>query len=193
MSERESLSRVSLLRYQYSVVKGNRSLYPLEFLEAVKKYADKRFVFRAELFEPLQKWREYAERNPESVPRFDFLGLLSGDYDNIEQFKNLILYAVFHGDKEFLKTLLETLPLTHSPEPDMHSVRAVIAAFCDLFKGGSKYDWPLKKQVRERAIEILKEAASPIPHTQPEWARIFRKAGLKDLPNAKRRSKHAKS
>jgi hypothetical protein len=158
-------------------------------LQAVKRYTDEKFVLRSEIWGLLQKWRQYAKRNPESTPWFELSRPhpLCDDRVFVTYFKELILASVFHGQKEILQMLLDVV--TKPPDyPDMHNVRAVITAFADLFKGGNEDDWPLKKRVRERAIEILKKAGSSIPKTSSEWARIFRKAGLSELRNAKRRS-----
>jgi hypothetical protein len=186
-------ARLSLLRHQLTSVGDNCFGCPREYLQAVKRYTDDKFVFRSEIWGLLQKWREYAKSNPESTPWFEMIAPhpLCDDRAFVAYFKQLILAVVFYGEKEIVQALLDVL--TQPPDdPDMHSVRAVIAAFRDLFKGGSEDDWPLKKQVRERAIEILKQARSPIPKTSSEWARIFRKAGLSTLRNAKRRSTRAR-
>ena len=179
--------RVTLMRHQRTAVRGRHSDYPPGFLEAVEQYADEKFVCRSEIFEGLRKWREYAERNPESAPSYATRPPSTDDREIVDYFKELILAAVFYGRKEILQTLFDTATLTKPPEPDMRGARAVIAAFCELFKGIGKDDWPLKKEVRERAIEILKAAGSLIPGRR-EWPRIFRKAGLSELRNAKRRS-----
>jgi hypothetical protein len=193
--------RVTFMRYWLSVlgIKEDKNSgfnyapgdYPPGFFEAVRQYTDMKVVFRSEMFEGLRKWRECAKRDPKVVPPCRVMPPSTDDRDAVEYFKDLILYALFYGQKDILQALLDVL--TEPPdEPDMHSVRAVIAAFRDLFKGGSEDDWPLKKQVRERAIEILKEADSPIPKSSSEWARIFRKAALSELRNATRRSTRAR-
>jgi hypothetical protein len=170
-----------------TVIRGTLSNYPLDFLKAVQQYADTEFIFSSRMWESLQKWRDHAEHNPDSRPPRP----VWGDYerDEREHFKNLILSAVFYGDEKFLQRLSKMATRTKAPDPDMIAVRAVITAFSDLFKGGGEDDWPLKKSVRERAIEILKEAGSPVPRTSSEWARVFRKAGLSKLPHATRKSK----
>jgi hypothetical protein len=167
----------------------------MEFLTAAGKPADKKFVFRSEIFKRLQKWREHAKRNPKSVPRINFLGLLGGDYDNVESFKDHILRAVFYGDKEFLQTLLDTVALTKPPpEPDMSSERAVIAAFCKLYKGRprSKFwlrdEWPNKTELKEAMFEILKKTGLPRP-SERQLKRHIKNAGLQGLRPARRKSK----
>jgi hypothetical protein len=176
-----------LSRYRRTLVGDKHSDYPPGFMEAVERYTDKEFVFRSEIFGGLRKWREHVERNPEDGLLCRIRPPTSDDYASTKFFKNLVLVAVFYGNKEILQALFDTVTLTKPPEPDMRGARAVIAAFCELFKGIGKDDWPLKKEVRERAIEILKAAGSLIPGRR-EWPRIFRKAGLSELRNAKRRS-----
>jgi hypothetical protein len=179
----------TLTRYRQTVIKGKESNYPPEYLKAVEEYTNTKFLFRSELWEGLQKWREHVERNPEPPPWYRLINWSTEDRENAEWFQNLLLYAAFFGEKEIIQTLLETVTLTQPPDPDMHAVRAAITAFGNLFKGGGEDDWPLKKEVREAATEILTKASSPIPQTSPEWARVFRKAGLSKLRTARRQSK----
>ena len=195
-----SADHVVFMRYWLSVlgIKENKKSdfnyapgsYPAGFFAAVQQYTDMKVVFQSEIFEGLRKWREYAKRDPEVAPPCRIMPPSTDDRDAVEYFKDLILYAVFHGQKDILQALLDTVTLTKPPvDPDMHGVLALRRAFNDLFKGGSEDDWPLKKEARERATEILKKAGLPIPKTSSEWARLFRKAGLSELRNATRKSK----
>jgi hypothetical protein len=150
-------------------------------LEAVEKYADTKCVLRSQLFARLQEWRQYAQRNRDSVPRFDFLDALNADSGNVEKFKNAIMYAVFNGDVEFIDALRDAVTMTHAPDPDMDAVRAMIAAFCDLFKGDDVKNWPDKPKVRAAATNILNRAHKSVPDSDRQWTRIFAEAGLSDL------------
>jgi hypothetical protein len=187
--------RWTLNRYQESLIVGKKSDYPPEYLKAVKRDTKPKIVFRLEIWELLQKCREYVKRNPQfepflqPTPPYELTPPSTDEGEFVEWLKELILAAAIYGEKDILQPLSEVATLTKSPEPDMHAVRAVKRAFADLFKGGGEDDWPLKKEVRERAIEILKKAGKPIPKTSSEWARIFRKAGLATLRQARRKSK----
>jgi hypothetical protein len=164
--------------------------YPREFLQAIDRYTDAKFVFRSEIWQELQRWRQYAKRNPETTPWFKMTNTHPSCDDRvfIADFKELILAAVFRKEEDILRALVDTVRLAQAPEPDMHGVRAAMIAFRDLCKGGvDENNWPLKKEVRERAIEILKENGSLVPGRR-EWPRIFKKAGLSKLRNATRRS-----
>jgi hypothetical protein len=165
--------------------------YPREFLQAVKRYTDTKFVFRTEIWQELQRWRQYAKQNPEFAPWFRITNTHPSCDDRvfIADFKELILAAVFYKEDEILRALIDTVRLAQSPEPDMHGVRVVMIAFRDLCKGDDENDWPLKKEVRKRAVEIFEQAGLRIPKTSSEWARLFKKAGLSKLRNATRRSK----
>jgi hypothetical protein len=191
---------VALRRYRRDVIRGKDCDYPPGFLKAVGKYADKKFIFRSEIWKELQRWKQYAKHHPGFVPE----GYLPSravpaefsEREDIENFKNLILFAAFYGQKEILQILLETATLSKAPEPDVYSVRAVIKAFASLFRGARtdncENDWPKKKEVRQMAEEILKEAGRPIPGTR-EWPRIFRKAGLSGLRSKPRQSKSSRN
>jgi hypothetical protein len=179
------------------VSRGKHCDYPPGFLKAVEKYADKKFIFRSEIWDGLRRWKQYAKHDPELVPEEHLLsparvGKFFFEREDIENFKNLILFAAFYAQKEILQILLEAATLPKVPEPDMNGVRAVIAAFGELFTGAisedCSKDWPTKKEVRRKAEEILKKAVLPIPGAR-EWPRIFRKAGLRELRRASRESK----
>jgi hypothetical protein len=185
---RRSWPGATLTRYRQDVIAGKESDYPPEFLKAVEQYADTKFLFRSELWEGLQKWREHVERNPESAPWYRMIDWSSEDRETGEYFQNLILHAVFFGHQEVLQPLLETAMQHAAPEPDMHGVRAAIQAFSELFEGGDEHDRPTKGEVRDAAAEILTNAGLPIPGRR-EWPRIFKKAGLSNLRAAPRRSK----
>jgi hypothetical protein len=162
--------------------------YPPGFLKASEQYRDLKRLFRSEHWESLRTWREYAKRNPESAPTDLLLPSSHDDRENIEYFKDLILAAVFYGEKDVLQAVFDIVTLPKPPDPDMHGIRAAIAAFEDLFKGDSEDDWPDKKEVRELATDILKKAGKPIP-VHRQWPRIFDKSGLKALRTSKRKSK----
>ena len=100
-----------LMKYRKTVVGGNESDSPPEFLKAVEEHADKEFIFRKEMWIRLQHWREYAERrDPDSrPPRAADLSRERNDRENVELFKDLILSAVFYGDEEFLQILSKTV------------------------------------------------------------------------------------
>jgi hypothetical protein len=173
---------------------GKKSDYPPEYLEAVERYTKPKIVFQSELWGLLRTWRAYVERNLQfeptlqPTPPYEWDPPSTDDREIVEFFKDLILAAVFYGQTEILQALHEVATLTRAPDPDLGTVRATITAFAVLFKGGDHNDWPNKKQVRERAIEILKQAGSPTPGER-EWPRIFKKAGLSKLSTAPRRSK----
>ena len=164
-------------------------------MDAVVECADMKFVFRSEVWKSLRKWREYVERNPESAPRCKTEPSSTDDRETIEYFKEQILCSVFYGQEDILRALLETvtLPKAPEPDPDMDTVRAVMTAFFELYKGGGKDHWPNKTQVREAATVILNQAGLRVPKNEPEhkrnWPRIFRKAGLRNLPPAPKKSK----
>jgi hypothetical protein len=174
---------------------GKKSDYPPEYLEAVARYTKPNSVFRSEIWSWLRTWRAYVERNPkfepilQPTPPYEWDPPSTDDRETVEFFKDLILAAVFYGQEDIVRALSDTVRLTRSPDPDMHATRAVMTAFADLFKGGDEDDRPTKKEVRERAIELLKKARSPVPETSPEWARAFKKAGLSTLRTAPRKSK----
>lgn len=177
---------VTLAKHRDKLLGSDRDCYPYLFLKAVQQYTDKKFVFQSEIFEGLQKWREYAKRHPESAPSCRrAISPSTDEHQSIEDFKELLLAGAFYDQKEILQTLLETATLIKPPETDMHAVRAVITAFANLWRAGP---CPNKKEVKMAAIEILKEAGSLIPRRR-EWPRIFRKAGLKGLHTATRRLK----
>ena len=183
----------ALTKYRSDVIVDEAEAdYPPEFLKAVGKYADKKFIFQAELVTALQKWKQYIKAHPELLPNVPCVRLLPDERKEALDFQNLVLGAVFRGDREFLQLLLEVSTLSAAPEPDMHGVRAVIAAFSDLFRGatygeGWSYseEWPTKKEVRQAAEVILKKAGLPVPGDR-EWPRIFRKAGLTKLRSGTR-------
>jgi hypothetical protein len=185
-----------LLRNQ-STAHQNYPDYPQGFLQAVNRYTKDEFVFRSEIWELLQKWRQYVKRDPESTPWV----LLSppppyaDDREFVAYFKELILAAVFHGQEDILRALSETVRLAQAPEPapdsDIESVRAVMKAFRELYKGGGEAHWPLKPEVRAAATDILKTAALPVPSSKRQWSRIFEKAGLAKLRQSRPKSKRA--
>jgi hypothetical protein len=180
------------MRHQLDVVGDHYADCPREYLQAVERYTNDKLVFKSEIWQHLQKWRRYEKHNPESTPWFvpSPPPPLCDDRAFVAYFKDLILAAVFYGDENIVRALSDTVRLSQDPlDPEMHAARALMIAFSDLFKGGGEDDWPLKKQVRERAIKILDKARSPIPKTQPEWARAFKKAGLSKLRSATRTSK----
>ena len=179
-----------LMRYQMAAVEGNFSDYPQEFLQAVERYTDAKFVFRSEIWRELRRWRQYAKRNPESAPWFlSPPSPLCDDSVFVVHFKELIIAAVFYGQEDILRALFETARLAQAPDPDIEPVRAVITAFRQLFKGGGKDDWPRKKEVKQTAIDILRNAGLPIPSSRRQWTRIFENAGLSKLRSGKRQPK----
>jgi hypothetical protein len=168
-----------------------KSHFPPGFREAGAQYDDDDCIWRSALWEWLQAWREYVKCNPEAAPTEPIE--YSGDDDggSIEEFKNMILEAVFYGDKDILQAVCDIVTLTKPPEPHMHGIRAARAAFRKLFKGdGSEADRPEKKEVRELATDILRKAGKDVP-VDRHWPRIFDKAGLKSLRSRKPKSKRA--
>jgi hypothetical protein len=167
------------MKYRKTVVGGNESDYPAEFLKAVEEHADKEFIFRMEMWRRLQHWREYAERYPDSKPsRTVELFRDRNDREDVELFKDLILSAAFYGDPEFLQILSKTVRLTNSPEPDMTPERAMIAAFSHrFFGGGGKDSWPTTMEVDDMAKDIFKKAIGQ-PVTDRHLKRIRKKVGV---------------
>jgi hypothetical protein len=156
--------------------------WPVGYLVSKEKYADKKFLARMEIWKALQKWRELAEQYPDLKPK-RFLMLTGGEREEVEDFQKQILSAAFYGNKDnkdFLEHLLEMVSLAESPEPDLHGVRAVHAAFEEFFTGGGLQDWPTKGQVTERAKEILKAAGQLVPQKRA-LTKILKIAGLSDL------------
>jgi hypothetical protein len=174
-----------------TAVEGNRSDYPQEFLQAVNLYTDAKFVFRSEIWQLLRTWREYAKRNPTSAPGFWSPPSPGDDSVSILHLQQLIMAAVFYGQEDILRALSETAGLTQAPDSDIDSVRAVITAFSDLFKGGGKDDWPRKNEVKQAAVDILKAAGLSVPSSRRQWTRIFNDAGLSELQSGKRRKRRA--
>jgi hypothetical protein len=163
-------------------------------LEAIEKYTEKEFVFQSEIWGWLRTWREYVERNLQFEPIFmgsppyEQTPPSTDEGDIVEYLKNLILCAVFYGQKEILQAVVETAMLTKPPEPYINTVRAVIIAFSNLFTGAEN-GYPTKKEVRAAATDILNKARLSAPLDR-EWPKIFKKAGLSKLPQA-RKSKRA--
>lgn len=188
---------VAVTKYLSKLITDEDSDYPPEFLKAMEKYADKKFIFQTEFWTGLQKWKEYIKAHPEFLPDVPALRFWPDERKEAEDFQNLILGAVFNADKdnadkELLQLLVEIATLSSAPQPDMNGVRAAIAAFCNLFKGAHSddpsNDWPLKGEIRKEAEAILKNDGLPIPGDR-EWPRIFRKAGLSMLRSGVRQPK----
>jgi hypothetical protein len=188
------------MKYRSKVIGGEDSEYPPEFLKALEKCADKKSIFRAELWTALQKWKEYIKAHPEfllaSQPVFELLRLWPDERKEAEDFQNLVLNAVFGGDRQLLQLLFEVATLRDAPEPDMNGIRAVIAAFCECFPCGLSeglYDWSTKKELRAATNEILGKAGLP-PLSDRHFTRILNDiVGLGEaLQPAKRQPKRAR-
>jgi hypothetical protein len=154
--------------------------WPLGYWESNRKYEDKEFWYRMWIWKELKKWRELAQKYPELKPQLRARSS-SDEREAVKVFQNEILKAVFEADKNFLAQLIAAATRAEEPEPDLHGVRAAHAAFRELFTGKTWKDWPTKKRVRSRAEEILAAAGQIIPQTRA-WTTIFRKAGLRFLP-----------
>ena len=86
-----------------------------------------------------------AERNPETAPPVVTTSQPTDERERVERFKELILAAVFYGHKDVIDALFETSTMTNPPGADMLGARDVIAAFCSLYNGGGKKNYPDKK------------------------------------------------
>lgn len=170
--------------------------YPPGYFEAVEKYkvdelsADPSPDSAADIWEHLNEWREYKKGYPELCARF---GPDSGHVETALEFGAKVTKkfwarlekAAFNGDRVYFENLLKVLNYDDWPEPEMNGIRAAIRAFRDLFsysRSQTKDHWPTKQEVRKRAEEILHEAGQPIPVAR-HWPRIFKQAGLWDLPS----------
>jgi hypothetical protein len=175
-------------------VKGYNPEYPPGYLEACQKYPSDSAHPPAgsvtEIWDKLKTWRGYEKGLPELKM------LLAGNPDlykralevaaqHVEDFKARILKAVIEPDCAYLENLLKAKKLDRPPELEMHGIRAAIEAFEQLFLDESlksKDDWPTKQEVRRQAEEILRKAGRALPGER-QWPRIFRNAGLWDLPS----------
>jgi hypothetical protein len=108
--------------------------------------------------------------------------------ETLEAFQKKILAAYENKDIEFLNKLYQARRLRNRPAPAMNALRAAVLAFDELFlrpKYTSRKPWPTKKAVRELAEKILMEAGHAPINNPRYWPKIFRKAGLWELPAAK--------
>jgi hypothetical protein len=194
---------LALTKYRSKLIGGEDSEYPLEFLKAVEEHIDanKKSILRDELWTALQKWKKYIKAHPKflpaSQPVTEFLRLWppSDERKEAEDFQNLVLNAVFGGDRELLQLLFEIAPLRDAPQRNMNGIRAVIAAFCECFPCGlceGLYDLSTKKELRAATNEILQKASLP-PLSDRQFTRILNDdLGLgRALQPAKKPSKRA--
>jgi hypothetical protein len=169
--------------------------YPPGYLEADEKYNRDDYDFESDnimnIWGQLDIWREHEKGYPELIAQGfgpDTSGYKKSSEINaelIEKFKARIIKAVFDGDRVYLENLLKAIDHKSRPQLEMNGIRAAIRAFEELFIQlglESKDDWPSKQEVRQRAEEILRKAGRALP-TERHWPRIFRQAGLWDLPS----------
>jgi len=154
--------------------------WPAGYWASIQKYEDIEFWHRMWIWKELKNWRELAKKYPELKPKL-LQRFSSDEREAVKVFQSEILKAVFEADKNFLARLIAAATRAEEPELDMHGVRAVHAAFGELFTGKTWKDWPTKKRVRSRAEEILKAAGQTIPQKRA-FTTILRKAGLRFLP-----------
>jgi hypothetical protein len=110
----------------------------------------------------------------------------------VAELKARILKAALTNDRAFLAALTEAADAPALPLPEIDAYAAALQAFWNLFirKGlVSRKDWPRKKEVLKRAIQILEKARCDIPSPR-QWTRIFQRPGLSELKRAPRRSKN---
>ena len=171
-------------------MKGYNPEYPPGYLEAYEKYlsATPPPGSVAEIWDELRYWRSYENGLPELKPFSNPEGhkqALEIFAKRVEDFKARILKAVIEPDCAYLENLLKAKKLDRRPQLEMHGIRAAMEAFEELFVDEdleSKDDWPTKQEVRNRAKEILRKAGRALPGER-QWPRIFRNAGLWDLPS----------
>ena len=102
----------------------------------------------------------------------------------LQEFQKRILAAHENRDFVFLEKLNKAIRLTNRPAPAMNAYRGAIEAFAQLFldnESTTRDEWPTKQMVRERAKKILSEAGHA-PISDRHWPRVFRQAGLAELP-----------
>jgi hypothetical protein len=149
--------------------------WPAGYQEAWDKYPDSGFDSVRDIWESLSNWHEYEKGSADS------------DREAVTEFHARILNAVYDDNTEYLKKLIKAIEVTSCPhDPELNGIRAAIEAFRDLFtcKGlRCKDQWPTKHEVRRRAEQILKDEGRALP-VERHWSRIFKKAGLWELPNA---------
>jgi hypothetical protein len=155
---------------------------PPGYWEAYKKYTHWEQDSTEDLWLLFNHWDEF-KRLSERTP--GYTAYLSAD---LEAFHQKILAAYENKDFAFLKKLDRARRLRNRPVPAMNAIRAAVLAFDQLFlrpKYTRRDQWPTKQAVRELAQKILSEAGHAPVSSERHWPRIFRKAGLWDLPPAK--------
>lgn len=109
----------------------------------------------------------------------------SGKGPHSIEFEKRILEAVKTGDLDYVQKLTKAMRSKGPPNTGMNAYLAAVEAFEEIFFDGSerstREEWPTKQEVRERATEILKAAGHP-PVSDRHWPRVFKAAGLSELP-----------
>jgi hypothetical protein len=187
--------RLALMKYRSEVIGGEDSDYPPQFLKAVEEYADKKkkYIFKAELWTAHQKWKDYIKAHPEFLPASQpVVELLRGLWPpwpnkrkEAEDFQNLVLNALFSGDRELLQLLIEVATSKDAPKSGMDGIGAVIAAFheccpCTPSEADPEDEdpsddwptWPTKKELHAATNDILIEAGLP-PLSDRQFTRIL--------------------
>jgi hypothetical protein len=144
-----------------------------------------------DIWDYLEELREYQKGYPKLIargetpdsPRVQYA--LRGGAELAREFNAQIWKAVTEGDRAYIGNLYKAMGYARKPLPEMNGIQAALKAFWDLFISPaykSKDDWPTKQEVRRRAEEILQKAGCILPGER-QWPRIFKNAGLWNLPS----------